>query len=250
VARLKRQQALAVVVSCEHASHRVPARYENLGLDAATLRSHIAWDIGAREVARSFARALGGKSHEGRWSRLVADLNRSASHQKVIAESSFGIAIPGNHSLDPAERERRLETFWRPYRDTVESVVRAAIDGAGRCVHLSVHSFTPEVDGRARNADVGILYDPARRAEAALAHGWAREIAAAGLRVRLNYPYRGTADGFCKTLRQRFPASAYVGVELELNQRCLTDRASRTHIAGVTRRAFLAMVRPSEHAAR
>ena len=100
-----------------------------------------------------------------------------------------------------------------------------------------------------RNADVGILYDPRRQREAEPACRWAREIAASGLRVRLNYPYRGTADGLCKTLRQRLPVSAYVGVELELNQRCLAGPASRTHIADVTRTTFLGIVRSSEHAA-
>lgn len=250
MARLKRLRSPIVVLSCEHASNRVPAFYDNLGLDAGSLRSHIAWDIGAREVTRSFARALGCNAYEGRWSRLVADLNRSANHRKVIAESSFGIEIPGNRGIDADERARRIEKYWQPYRDAVESGVRAAIARAGLCVHLSVHSFTPTVDGHVRNADVGILFDPRRRRESALARRWAREIAAAGLRVRLNYPYRGTADGLCKTLRERLPASAYVGVELELNQGCLADRASRTHIADVTRTTFLAIVRPNVHAAR
>jgi predicted N-formylglutamate amidohydrolase len=200
-------------------------------------------------VARAFARALGCQSHEGRWSRLVADLNRSETHRNVISESSFGIGIPGNRNLGLAERRRRLEMHWRPYRETVESAVRTAIDRVGCCVHLSVHSFTPEVDGRVRNADVGILYDPRRRSERDLARRWAREIAAAGLRVRLNYPYRGTADGLCKTLRQRFPATAYAGIELELNQGCLAALASRTHIADVTRSTFLAIVRPRVRAA-
>jgi predicted N-formylglutamate amidohydrolase len=250
MARLNSARSPTVVLSCEHASNRVPSRYGNLGLDARTLRTHIAWDIGARDVARSFGRALGCPSHEGRWTRLLVDLNRSATHRKVIAESSFGIEIPGNRGIDARERERRVETYWRPYREAVESEVRATIARAGRCVHLSVHSFTPEVDGRARNADVGILYDPRRRREAELARRWAGEIAAAGLRVRLNYPYRGTADGLCRTLRQRLRASAYVGVEIELNQRCLVDRSSRLHIADVTRTTFLAIVRGSEHAAR
>jgi len=249
VARLKRSRVSVVVLSCEHASNRVPARYDNLGLDTRSLRSHIAWDIGARDVTRSFARALGCNAYEGRWSRLLADLNRSANHRKVIAESSFGIEIPGNRGLDTGERARRIETYWRPYRDAVENAVRAVIARAGLCVHLSVHSFTPEVEGHVRNADVGILYDPRRRREADLARRWAREIAASGLRVRLNYPYRGIADGLCKTLRQRLPASAYLGVELELNQGRLADPTSRTHIADVTRRSFLAIVRASEHAA-
>lgn len=69
-----------------------------------------------------------------------------------------------------------------------------------------------------------------------------RVIAAAGVRVRLNYPYRGTADVLTKTLRLQLPSSTYAGLELELNQRVFGDRVSRTHILGVTRESFLAIV--------
>jgi predicted N-formylglutamate amidohydrolase len=243
VARLRRDTSLAVVVSCEHASNRLPSRYGNLGLDAKSLESHIAWDIGARDVARAFARALRCDLHEGRWSRLLVDLNRSAHHRNVIAESSFGIQIPGNHGLGREDRAHRLTAYWQPYRASVEASIRKVLAKSPTCVHLSVHSFTPVVDGHMRNADVGILFDPRRRRETELARRWARAIAAGGVRVRLNYPYRGTADGLTKAFRQQFRASQYLGVELELNQRLAADRAARTHIQHVTRESFLAIVR-------
>jgi predicted N-formylglutamate amidohydrolase len=243
VARLNLRATATVVVSCEHASNRVPSRYRNLGLDEESRGSHIAWDIGARQVARSFARVLGCDLHEGCWSRLLVDLNRSAHHRNLIAVSSFGIDVPGNRELDAQEREHRLRTYWQPYRSAVAASIRKALERSSSCVHLSVHSFTPAVGGRARNADVGLLYDPQRKKERELARGWARAIAAAGVRVRLNYPYRGTADGLNKALRSQFPASRYVGLELELNQQALMDRTARTHIERVTRESFLAMVR-------
>jgi hypothetical protein len=42
--------------------------------------------------------------------------------------------------------------------------------------------------------------------------------AAPELTLRLNYPYRGTADGFTVYLRHRFPSAAYLGIEIEVNQ--------------------------------
>jgi hypothetical protein len=39
------------------------------------------------------------------------------------------------------------------------------------------------------------------------------------LRLRRNYPYRGRSDGLASLLRRRFPVEAYVGLELEVNQR-------------------------------
>jgi len=250
VARLTTTASPAVILSCEHASNRLPPRYRDLGVGTKALASHIAWDIGARGVARAFARELGCELYEGRWSRLLIDLNRSAGHRKLIAETSAGTVIPGNVALTPTEREERLRRYWLPYRTAVESAIGKAVARAGFCLHLSVHSFAPTLGGRARMADVGILYDPRRRRESELARRWARELGAAGLRARLNYPYRGTADGLTSALRRRFPASTYAGIELEINQRLFSDRPTATHITRVTQAAFLAIVRTSPHAAR
>jgi hypothetical protein len=38
-------------------------------------------------------------------------------------------------------------------------------------------------------------------------------------RLRRNYPYSGTSDGFTAYLCRRFPAEAYVRIELEINQK-------------------------------
>jgi len=230
----------AVVLSCEHASNAVPGRYKRLGLGRAMLDSHVAYDLGALDVARFYARALDCELHEGRWSRLVVDLNRSVGHRGLVAERSFGIAVPGNAGVTDAERIHRVREYHEPYRRAVREALARAVARSGACVHLSVHSFAPMVGGVRRDADVGLLYDPARRNERSLARIWARALSTSGLRVRLNYPYRGTADGFTRDLRRMFPASRYTGLEIELNQALLSDRPRRMHIARVTELAFVA----------
>ena len=236
----------AVVLSCEHASNAVPARYAQLGLGRAALASHIAYDIGALDVARFYARALGCELFEGRWSRLVVDLNRSVGHRALVAERSFGIDVPGNRDVSADEKRRRIREYHEPYRSSVAEALTRALERGGSCVHLSVHSFTPAVNGSKRNADVGLLYDPSRRNERSFARLWAQALATAGLRVRLNYPYRGTADGFTRDLRRMFRASRYTGLEIELNQALLGDRRRRTHIAHVTELAFVATLAVGE----
>jgi hypothetical protein len=42
---------------------------------------------------------------------------------------------------------------------------------------------------------------------------------AADLRLRRNYPYRGRSDGLASLMRKRHGDDAYVGIELEVNQR-------------------------------
>jgi predicted N-formylglutamate amidohydrolase len=114
-----------------------------------------------------------------------------------------------------------VKHYYQPYRARAERLVRQAIADHGHVLHLSSHSFTPELDGKVRNADIGLLYDPARPGEAELCEHWkaALNACAPNLRVRRNYPYAGNGDGLTAWFRQRLPPGAYVGIELEINQK-------------------------------
>ncbi len=146
-------------------------------------------------------------------SRLLVDLNRSVGHPRLHYEAIRNA---------PSElRQRILKHYYRPYRTQAERLVRQAIADHGHVVHLSSHSFTPELDGKVRNADIGLLYDPARPGEADLCERWkaALKACAPNLRVRRNYPYAGKGDGLTAWFRRRLPPGAYVGIELEINQK-------------------------------
>ncbi len=202
-----------VVVTCEHGGNRVPpnlarafARWRGM------LQTHRGWDPGALELAEQLAANLGAPLHASMVSRLVVDLNRSESHPRVFSEITRSL---------PAEiRQELLETHYRPFRNEVEQSIARATRRNRRVLHVSVHSFTPVLAGRRRNADIGLLYDPSLPWERELVQAWRREMLAAGsgLRVRLNYPYKGTSDGHTTRLRTRFPAGVYAGIELEVNQ--------------------------------
>jgi predicted N-formylglutamate amidohydrolase len=217
------------VVSAEHASNRIPAAYNNLGLTRRQLDAHIAWDPGARLIARACAKALGCACHEGRFSRLFVDLNRSLHHPKLMATRSFTVAVPGNRSLLPGEKDRRVRRYYTPFREAVLADVRRAVERYGRCVHLSMHSFTPRAGGAVRKADIGLLYDPQRPLERLLADQLLQRLRQDGFHVRRNYPYRGISDGHVTHLRDVFPKHAYAGLEIEVNQQLLeSDRHNRT----------------------
>ncbi|HNS86090.1 MAG TPA: N-formylglutamate amidohydrolase, partial [Parvularculaceae bacterium] len=59
------------VVVCEHASNRLPRALGTLGLSAADLDRHIAWDPGAAEIATGLGRALDATVVLQRYSRLA-----------------------------------------------------------------------------------------------------------------------------------------------------------------------------------
>ncbi|MBS1200272.1 MAG: N-formylglutamate amidohydrolase [Proteobacteria bacterium] len=210
----RRATAPALLVTAEHGGNRVPAAYRALfASHADVLATHRGYDPGALTVARALAARLGAPLVSSTTTRLLVDLNRSLGHRRLHSEFT--------RSLPRDERQRIVERHWRPYRDEVERHVVRLIDEGRRVVHVSSHSFTPVLDGKVRNADIGLLYDPGRAAERSLAARWRAALVALqpGLRVRMNYPYTGRADGLARDLRRRFPASRYAGIELEVNQR-------------------------------
>jgi len=208
-----------LVLTCEHASRRFPRSVGSLGLSAIQRKSHIAWDKGAARLARALAAQLECPAVVGTYSRLVADLNRSPHHPRVVPKVAFGTRVPGNAALTSAERARRIATYHAPWRTEALRVIERATRGAGGCVHLSIHSFTPILHGMVRRVDVGLLYDPGRTRERQLANELESLLEARGFSVRRNYPYRGTSDGFTTWCRRQLPAGRYIGIEIELNQR-------------------------------
>jgi predicted N-formylglutamate amidohydrolase len=109
----------------------------------------------------------------------------------------------------------------------VVRVIDPRIRSGDRVLHVSVHSFTPVWEGRDREVDVGVLFDPARPLEASLARAWVDELRRRlpELRTKPNEPYHGAADGLTTGLRRRYPEQRYFGLELEVTQR-ITRRSS------------------------
>lgn len=202
-----------LLLTCEHGGNRVPRSYAHLFRGASdVLASHRGWDPGALQLARLLARERGQPLRAVTWSRLFVEANRSSTNP--------GIWSRFTKSLPAAERAQILERWWRPHREDVEGAVAKGIARGRRVVHVAVHSFTPELDGEVRNADIGLLYDSRRKAEARLCRRWAEILQRLdpSLRVRFNYPYSGAADGLTTGLRRRHPETRYLGIELEINQ--------------------------------
>jgi predicted N-formylglutamate amidohydrolase len=148
-----------VLFLCDHASNAMPRALDRLGLEDAVLRLHVAWDIGAAEVARRLAARFDAPLVLTGYSRLVIDCNRRPGHRDSIPSESDGIAIPGNRSLDAATIERRRAACFEPYHDAIERQLAVfAARGVVPAV-LSIHSFTPVFGGAARPWHVGVLWN-------------------------------------------------------------------------------------------
>ncbi len=204
-----------VVLTCEHAGRRVPKEYAHLfrGADTArALESHRGWDPGSLQLGKTFQRRLRAPLFCTNVTRLLVEPNRTVGHARLFSEFSAG--------LDKAAKHDILRRYYYPHRDRVESWIANHSAGNQRVVHLSLHTFTPELAGEQRNADVGLLYDPSRRLERALCGHWHTILSELrpDLRIRRNYPYLGKADGFTTYLRRQFATKRYLGIELEVSQ--------------------------------
>lgn len=219
----------SLLLTCEHGGNRIPAAYAHLFRGAAkVLSTHRGWDPGALTLARLLERKLRRPLHAVTWSRLFVEANRAPTNRRIWSTFTKDLPKP--------ERDRILERWWRPHRKGVEDAVARDIARGRRIVHIAVHSFTPELDGEVRNAEIGLLYDSRRKREAALCRRWAAILRRLDptLRIRFNYPYAGAADGLSTWLRKRHPEKRYLGVELELNQALVGTRRWRSfqeHIA-------------------
>lgn len=214
--------ATALVISCEHGGNRIPAPYRHLFRNCEPLlESHRGFDPGAVIMAGALARHFNAPLLSSTVSRLLVDLNRSIGHRNLHME--------GIRKLPAAIRQEIIADYYQPYRTEIEKLISRKIVRRDRVIHISCHSFTNNLNGEVRNADIGLLYDPARQDESALCANWKSvlKVSAPELVIRRNYPYKGSDDGLTPALRRKFPADAYLGIELELNQKNILSPANQ-----------------------
>ena len=138
----------------DHASRHIPERYNNLGLSGDDLTRHIAWDIGSEAVLRGLCKRFKCGGLVAGFSRLLIDPNRSKRMESLIPDRSDGTLIPGNQTLDAAERAERIETLYTPYH----AALSAQLNELSSPFVVSVHSFTPKpTTGAERSVDIGLL---------------------------------------------------------------------------------------------
>jgi len=213
-----RKNDFKLMITCEHASNELPARVKDLRISQEDLDSHRGYDIGAFAVYEELVSKFKPDFYSsGRYSRLFVDLNRSLRNNKFA--SPAGIAYHESYWGE-------VEKFVAQNLHEKECALPEKLPASPAIVHLAIHSFTPILDGRTRNADIGILYDPCRPAECKIADIIVAEIRIRfpQYKVRRNYPYQGKTDGLCTALRKKFDphkTGCYVGFEIEINQKLL-----------------------------
>jgi predicted N-formylglutamate amidohydrolase len=225
----------ALVLIADHASSRVPRCLGQLGLSDEVLSSHIAWDAGTAKVARHLSELLDAPLLLSNYSRLVIDCNRAASSEEAILEASDGIQIPGNRKLGAEHIASRVRTLFAPYHDAIEALLDARKDRPTTI--LSIHSFSPELQGEKRPWSIGVCYGDDPR----LAHGLLPELhKLAPSPVGDNEPY-SIEDGIDYSLPRHASTRGLPHVMLEIRRDLIGSDQGARHFAELIQTAWLAL---------
>ncbi|OYU18445.1 MAG: N-formylglutamate amidohydrolase [Rhodobacteraceae bacterium PARR1] len=180
------------LVTCDHASNRVPdwVAGGDLGIAAADMARHIAYDLGAAGLTERLAAALDSPAILSDFSRLVIDPNRGEDDPTLVMRLYDGTIIPANRHIAEAGITERLDRLYRPYHDAYAALAARRPD----TVIVAVHSFTPCLKGRSpRPWQVGILHS---HLDERLSRALIRRLEAEGdLCVGDNEPYHGHLPG-------------------------------------------------------
>lgn len=201
------------VISCEHAHNSIPDRFAHLFIGSEKeLASHRGWDPGAIILAHTISNPLQSPLFIYPFTRLLIEPNRSEHHPNLFSEFSRQLSVN--------EKKYLIEQYYRPYRKSVEERITDLIEQQIVPIHLSIHTFTPLLNGVVRDFDIGLLYDPSRTSEKLFSDRWKRFINQehGNIRIKMNQPYKGRSDGLTTTLRRKFKEK-YIGIELEVNQK-------------------------------
>ena len=145
-----------ILLTCEHASERVPPSWEWPDQDAWLRGTHWSHDLGARELTLELAAALDAAAVLSRFSRLIIDPNRPEDSPTLFRTEAEGREVHLNtRGLDAAERRRRLDRLLRPYHAALDEVVAAS----SAPTLVAMHTFTDLYEGQRRSLEVGVLFD-------------------------------------------------------------------------------------------
>ena len=215
------------VLLCEHASRFIPNHYDGLGLAAQDLARHIAWDIGAAQVALALSEQIDAPLVMAGYSRLLIDLNRPVGSATSIPEMSETTVIPGNLNLTEEERARRVALYFEPYQAAVRQVLDARLHAGLGTAIVGVHSFTPVFKSVSRPWHAGILY----RKSQGFGHALAEELGGPAQAIAENEPYQ-IEDDSDYTVPVHGEARGLDAVLVEIRQDLIADAGNALAWAG------------------
>jgi N-formylglutamate amidohydrolase len=221
-----------VVVSIPHDGRELAPGMAERMTDAGRALPDTDWHV---RRLYGFAEELGATVIAANYSRYVVDLNRSADDAALYpGQVSTGLCpletfagepiYTGDAALSDAERQARVETYWRPYHDRLQQALARIADRYGYALLWDAHSIRAEVpllfDGRLPDLNIGTNGGASCRDDLSKAAGGVA--AASGYSSVINGRFKG---GFI-TRHYGDPGRGVHAIQLEIAQRTYMDEAS------------------------
>ncbi len=173
----------SILIIADHASNFIPKEYNNLGLSDKFIKSHIAYDLGVRELSLKLSKKLNAYLVTGNYSRLLIDLNRGVMDPTLISSISHGVKIIQNYKISSSDKRFRIKHIYNGYHNEISNIIKKK----GINLIISLHSFNPYYKKKKRNIKFGILSNEDRRYSDILIEILSKK----GYRVGDNQPYEG-----------------------------------------------------------
>ena len=211
------------VIVVDHAGARIPGALQNLGVSDQELRRHIAWDIGALEVAKRMSAALGAPLIAQNYSRLVIDCNRDPNVSSSIPLISEHTEVPGNAHLSESQKALRVKEIFEPYHARIAGLLDARARAGQRTILVAQHTMTNLFKGSQREMHAAILYNRDRRFAGLMLEALRRH---ASLHIADNEPYF-VSDETDYTIPKHGELRGLPHVEIELRQDLVCSEAGQ-----------------------
>lgn len=216
-----------LVISCEHAVNMVPSTYQHLFMrHKSILSSPRAYDLGATEIAAQLGETLHCDVIQSAVTRLLVDCDHSVHHSLCFSKFSKKLSL--------ADRKTLIEEYYRPFHHQLETCIAEHVAQQKQVLHISIHTFSPILDGFIQNAGIGVLYDSHRHGEkevARLIHSLLLQ-ETTPYRIRLNYPFSGSKDYILSHFRKQYEQKDYLGIKMEINQALLASTENLSALCG------------------
>ena len=222
-----------VLLVCDHASHRFPRSLGTMGLDYLNRHSHVVHDIGAGTLVEMLANTLGVTAVLCQYSRLIVDCNRELVDHNAFLKFNDGVDIPANHNLRSDEKEKRASEIYWPYHNAIEGQIGRLKDQGINPVFISVHSFSPVINGEARKWEIGVLWDK----DSTTAEFFLSNLGEAGYFVGDNKPYSGK-DPEDFTIDHHAEPSGLPHVGIEIRQDLIHHSDGIKRISGILQKTI------------
>lgn len=175
-----------VLIIVDHASNFLPKRYDNLGIEKKYFNTHIAYDIGIKNLAINISNGLNAKLIYSEFTRLLIDLNRDMNDPTLIPAISEKKIIIGNLNVTRNDLNYRKKIYHN-YHKKIKSYVKNS-----RPKYLiSLHSFNPIFKNKLRKIEIGILSNNDKRYSSLLL----KNLSKSDYKIGDNLPYAGSLIG-------------------------------------------------------